>query len=244
MPLSAKRVLGTFRYAMYFDGIDDYVNCGNVQSFDVLTAEVLVNIREYSTGLIIGQVAPAWYSGWWIRPIFYVVGYGIARGINWIYNQMNLSSLPISLDGIWHHYAGVFDGSKMYGYRDGALVNSMTPTTPTPQQIGPVYIGYNNVDRKYFKGLITVVRVYNRALSGSEIAFNYTHPNDPVKDGLVLWLVAHPDYIKDIDNDGILEWIDLSGNNNHGKIYGAVLTKVIKYAITVNPSRRILPVVR
>ena len=245
MPLTPERILMVRRYAMNFDGIDDYVNCGNVQSFNILTAEAWVNIYEDSYGFIVGQVSPRWTYGWWIRKVDISsgnrIGFGIAKGIDWSYTEISLNSSP--QDRLWHHYVGVFDGRIMYGYRDGALVSSITPTTPTPQQIGPVYLGYNNVDNRYFKGLIAVVRIYNRALSSYEIVWNYRHPNDPVKDGLVLWLQAHPDNVKDIDNDGILEWIDLSGYNNHGKIYGAVLTKVVKDSIAVSPSKRILSVV-
>jgi hypothetical protein len=46
----------------------------------------------------------------------------------------------------------------------------------------------------------------------------------------VLWLKADPSYVKDIDGDGVLEWIDLSGFGNHGKIYGAQLVELVKTA--------------
>jgi len=52
-----------------------------------------------------------------------------------------------------------------------------------------------------------------------------------------LWLKADPQYVKDIDGDGILEWIDLSGYGNHGKIYGAQLVQLIK-----TPVRALKPV--
>jgi hypothetical protein len=38
MPLTPNRVLITpFRYAMYFDGVDDYVDCGNNPSLNTTT---------------------------------------------------------------------------------------------------------------------------------------------------------------------------------------------------------------
>jgi hypothetical protein len=47
MPLSARRVLRTFRYAMYFDGVDDYVvvsssMVGSVISRAPLTINILL----------------------------------------------------------------------------------------------------------------------------------------------------------------------------------------------------------
>jgi len=92
--------------------------------------------------------------------------------------------------------------------------------------------------------MFTFARAYSRALSDSEIRQNYSCPENPVRDGLVLWLHAGPAYVKDIDNDGVLEWIDLSGYNNHGKIYGATLVQLIKSASRVVQAQRVLPVVR
>jgi hypothetical protein len=72
------------------------------------------------------------------------------------------------------------------------------------------------------------VLIYSRPLSDSEITWNYSNPDNPIRNGLVLWLQAHPDNIRDIDGDGVLEWLDLSGYGNHGKIYGATLVKLIR----------------
>jgi len=70
--------------------------------------------------------------------------------------------------------------------------------------------------------------VYSRVLSDSEIAWNYRNPDNPVRNGLIVWLQADPQYIMDIDGDGVLEWVDLSGSGNHGKIYGARLVELIR----------------
>ena len=83
-------------------------------------------------------------------------------------------------------------------------------------------------------GYIAFVRIYNRALSDSEITHNYYFPNDPVRDGLVLWL--HWDSI-DIEN-GI--WYDKSGYDNHGTIYGATLVDIIKSPTRILSPTRII----
>ena len=46
--------------------------------------------------------------------------------------------------------------------------------------------------------------------------------------------------MKDIDGDGVLEWLDLSGFNNHGKIYGAQLVQLIKTPARLLPPNRVL----
>jgi len=62
--------------------------------------------------------------------------------------------------------------------------------------------------------------VYSRALSASEIAA--WRPEAPVGGSLEMYYYAHPQFVRDIDNDGVLEWLDLSGNNRHAKLRGAV----------------------
>ena len=73
-------------------------------------------------------------------------------------------------DGQWHHVAGVYDGARMYLYVDGALDVSAPATTTIPQNDHPVVIGENaQAKGRFWKGLIDEVRVYDRALSASEI---------------------------------------------------------------------------
>jgi hypothetical protein len=70
--------------------------------------------------------------------------------------------------------------------------------------------------------------IYDRALSESEIFNIYKTPNDPPRNGLKVWLYADPSFVYDIDNDGVIEWIDLSGNGNHCKLYNAYVVELIK----------------
>ncbi len=77
-----------------------------------------------------------------------------------------------SLDGNWHHVAGVITGSGMTLYFDGVSIATNADTTaiyytsPSTFSIGrnPTNSGYN------FYGNIDDVRVYNRALSVTEIS--------------------------------------------------------------------------
>jgi hypothetical protein len=86
--------------------------------------------------------------------------------------------------------------------------------------------------------------IYTRDLSDSDIAWNFKYPENPVRNGLYVWLQAGPQYIKDIDGDGVLEWLDLSGFGNHGKIYGAQLVQLVKTPARVLTPSRVLPVAR
>ena len=82
-------------------------------------------------------------------------------------------------DGQWHHVAVVLDSTDIYDaqlYVDGQLETSflthtsrMVDTTCTlPEH--DVRIGCHDATERYFEGLIDDVRIYDRALSGEEIA--------------------------------------------------------------------------
>jgi len=252
MPLTSNRVLRTFRYAMYFDGIDDYVDCGNNPSLNT-TTEATVEAIFFSMN------EP------WLRKggrVFAKGNYRLTAIIClscWpdpkIYIVVNMS--PINLRcpadyfvnhyGKWWFITGTLKaGDSIKLYDSGVLkVTAKCLTSPWDISNTNLLIGMCTTDMiHYYKGYIHTVRYYNRVLSDIEIRYNLYNPDDPIRDGLVLWLKSDPNYVKDIDNDGILEWIDLSGYNNHGKIYGATLTKIVKDPISVSQPRRILSVVR
>lgn len=79
--------------------------------------------------------------------------------------------------GRWIHLAVTFNGSSLSLYKDGILVvNDSVPITPTYNHNGDdLYIGvYDNTGSpEAFRGTIDEVRIYNRALSSSEIQKRY-----------------------------------------------------------------------
>jgi hypothetical protein len=85
--------------------------------------------------------------------------------------------------GQWIHVVGVFDGTNVYIYRDGARKNcsqyrgtltgacqkdAYYPITPVNGS-APVRIGSRDLE-SFFRGAISVVRFWNRALSQSEVS--------------------------------------------------------------------------
>jgi hypothetical protein len=77
-----------------------------------------------------------------------------------------------------------------------------------------IYIGSEKGGGRFFQGFIAQVLIYkDKALSVFEIQHNMLNSNNPVRDGLVLWLdVRACDASKNI-------CYDLSGNGNHGTMY-------------------------
>ncbi|HVZ76263.1 MAG TPA: LamG domain-containing protein [Candidatus Paceibacterota bacterium] len=80
--------------------------------------------------------------------------------------------------GTWYHYVGVYDGSSVYAYINGVQVASTSyaggPIAPSGYDVS---IGRNNnaeYTGDYFSGVVDDVRIYDRALSPSEVAAMYT----------------------------------------------------------------------
>jgi PKD repeat protein len=76
----------------------------------------------------------------------------------------------------WSHIATTYDGTTLRLYVDGALVNSMAQTGTMTTSSDPLTIGGNAFSGQNWAGLIDEVRIYNRALSSTEIQRDMNTP--------------------------------------------------------------------
>jgi hypothetical protein len=73
--------------------------------------------------------------------------------------------------GTWYHTAAVYDGSTMRLYLNGAEVGSTSKSGAVNTSTSvPVNIGRSPDGSNFFRGSMDAVRLYNRALTASEIA--------------------------------------------------------------------------
>jgi len=238
MPLAPTRVVRTFRYGVLFDGVDDRAEVSDSPSIR-LTSNMafdlwfkILSTKYTGSNIMLRKGA---YPN---RQYELVVGWGSRRFIAGADGSQYIIPPVGSLDkfvGEWVH--ACYNRNNDEGWAElrfnfDELVGRriFTPGTTEPSDTKPLDLA------TYVNCLINAVHVYGQVLSNDEIYYNYNNPDDPVSNGLVLSLHAHPDYIKDIDGDGILEWIDLSGNNNHAKLYGATLVEIVK-----SPARVLAP---
>jgi hypothetical protein len=230
MPLSPARVLRQFRYAMFFDGVDDYVRVPNF----LFSPDFTVSFWVYS--LLRGNVWATYFGNadvvakynLWMRNNYY----GPAPNMQFSFfgtDKNEYSSDVFAISTGWNHIVVTKSGLTIALYTNNVLRQRFNIPYDINYVSRDLVIAYpNGYGAGYLRGFMNQFIIYSRALSDSEIQWNYVNPDNPVRDGLVLWLRAHPDYVKDIDGDGLLEWLDLSGYGNHGKIYGATLVKLIR----------------
>jgi hypothetical protein len=231
---------------MSFDGVDDYVSVSHSSSIE------FDGIKPFT---IMFWANPASPDGLWRLELSKRYTDAFGRQGWEIHHHASLDSLRLQryTDGagpilgisytpnIWQFFTWTYDGSVIRGYLGEDFVGSVSSTNLIKAGTANLFIAasaYGSKDR------FSQVLIYNKALSSSEISWNFNNFSNPVRAGLVLCLIAHPDHIRDIDNDGILEWIDLSGNGNHGKIYGASLVDLSKPSVRTLQAVRTLPVAR
>lgn len=120
---------------------------------------------------------------------------------------VNMSGTTTITTGVWHHVAGVFDGTQMRVYVNGVLDGTLSTTSGPASGTGNFHIGRYSLSTSpfYFNGLIDNARVSNTALYTS----NFIPSTNPAATGSTkgLWKL-----------DGSTN--DLSGNNNHGTLQG------------------------
>jgi hypothetical protein len=246
MTLQASRVLRQFLYAMRFDGVDDYVRTQtNINLTLPFTVEVwfytLAPRTSYPTIIANGGLGTPSYGFKLLhggRAVL-VIEHGDGT------TGERLDVLNVQLN-VWNHIVAVWEGvgKMMKAYLNGRLAGSRSMNVDSSKTY-PIYLAnaVGNI-QSYYNGLIAEARVYSRDLTSDEVQHNANYPDDPVRNGLILWLQADSAHVKDIDNDGVLEWIDLSGFNNHGKIYGAQLAQLIKSPSRVLQAQRVLACAR
>jgi hypothetical protein len=205
--------------ALQFDGVDDYVDCGN--SFAPVTGSATKTIMAWARLNVSDQGGRVFtlyrrsdsYTAFSIRcsgePLHWTGMY--AKGSN-SHDTID-SGLAIVAD-TWTHIALVQDGVDVNIYVNGLLANGVSDATipsisnPTNASIG-AYI-HPTSSSSYFPGLIDDVRIYDRALSAEEIVANMHTRLAGDESGLVgYW---------DFDEGGGQVVYDLSSNGNDGQL--------------------------
>jgi hypothetical protein len=229
---------------MYFDGVDDYVSVPHspslyLTSFSVVMwANALCCLNNYYNRFIEKGGCCAPDGGFGIET----AGEGPATEANFlVWRSSNFYGFrPLNypfINSLFHHIVFMYDNLYIWVYIDGVLRGSTSVSAYTPST-EPITIGRACMSNgNYLNGYISQVLIYSRTLSASEVQQDYLNPDNPVTDGLVLWLQADPAYISGNT------WYDLSGNNNNGTIYGATLVQLTpSHARLLQAARTLSPV--
>lgn len=85
----------------------------------------------------------------------------------------NTTQLPLNT---WSHIAGTWDGTTLRMWVNGVLAGTRAVTGTLTNSTGVLHIGGNAIWNEWYAGRIDDVRVYNRALSQSELQTDMATP--------------------------------------------------------------------
>ena len=154
-----------------FDGVDDWIDCGNDESLNIteeITVEVWVKDSGYANESRYDVVVSKGEYGSY-TPYAIFRRYEVGEFEFFLGNGDNRVELIIAgLGTKWSHLVGTYNNGVVELYLNGELKRTGSLSPPLNISSQTVKCGGGYTDR-FFNGLIGEVRVYNRALSASEI---------------------------------------------------------------------------
>jgi hypothetical protein len=177
--------------SIVFDGTNDYVDCGNstiVQLTAAITIDVWLKVNTASNFTTAAAKSNGATGGWTIqlRNLVNEWRFWVNFGVNVLGNGTNngwyYASYPKNWnDNNWHNFVGMWDGSTktVRVYIDGIQGTFNAGGNPSGESNnignynGSVVIGSETGGNNPLNGNVSSFRIYNRALTASEVLQNY-----------------------------------------------------------------------
>jgi hypothetical protein len=170
---------GKYGSALSFNGTNAIVNVPDSSSLDLtsgMTLEAWVNPsalgNAWRTVLMKEQSGNLVYD-------LYANGSGATKvpvGEVYVGGERTVAAPSALTVNTWTHLAVTYDGSVLALYRNGTQVATLLQSGPILTSTGALRIGGNTIWPEWFAGLIDEVRVYNRALTQTQIQADMNTP--------------------------------------------------------------------
>ena len=155
-------ISGRIGGALSFDGVNDYVSVNDNASLDIssqltISAWILIGAGNYDYTIVSK-------GDNYIFDTDPVSELSFKHGSSYYYSNSGLAY------GAWQHVAVTVGSGQVKFYINGSLNKTLAQSGGFTVNNDPLRIGSSN---RYFSGYIDDVRIYKRALTGSEIALLY-----------------------------------------------------------------------
>jgi len=184
----AIRTRGYLRYALSFDGVNDYVEVPHSPDINPTQAITVIVWAKSNTenwnksGMLVSKrnayILHPWEGGRYIA-------FFIHDGIDW----RSSGNYFVPDLTIWHLYTGTYDSvtGELRLYVDGILRREYTLFVTINPDTGSMFIGWDDgVPGRYLNGFIGSVRLYNEAKSESWIKKFYNYGISKLEEGMPL----------------------------------------------------------
>lgn len=171
--MGASRIAGRYGNALLFNGTSALVSIPDAASLH------LSNTMTLEAWVYPNSITGSWTDVIMKRNDDYYLeassttGSVSAVGGSFATTLFGTTALPV---GAWSHLAATYDGTTMRLYVNGVQVNSQPQTGTMALSGGPLSLGGDSQFGQYFSGRIDEVRVYDRALSPTEIQADMATP--------------------------------------------------------------------
>jgi PKD repeat protein len=156
---------GRFGRALSFNGSSSWITVNDANSLDLTTGMTIeawvypIALSGWRSVIMKESTNDEVYSLYANVPqVAIVTSEGLVN--------VSTSSLPLNR---WTHLAGTYDGATQRLYVNGVQVASKSRTGAMAASTRPLRIGGDSLWGEYFQGLIDEVRIYNRALTATQI---------------------------------------------------------------------------
>lgn len=168
---------GTNGGSLVFDGINDYIDCGNTSSLNAIggTTNITVSGWVYYTAYggggqpysVITVKGSPWT--WLLENPSNTFRFRITAGGA----DVSISDTSTHLLNTWYNVVGTYDGSSMKIYVNGVLKNTRAQTGTLATNSVTAKIGTFQGTNYNLTGRISNISIYNKPLIASEIQQNF-----------------------------------------------------------------------
>ncbi len=177
-----------------FDGYNDYIQCNDSPGIDPvngMTVEVLFRLGHM--GGLQTLAGKSWSGATgdgytlWVDSNYDLQFIVYDRN----HNKVTVTARPGFNTQQWYHATAVFNGTSISLYVNGVKYGSAACNGLSPSDLDLTIGKYSPTSTGYFDGDIAVVRIYDRALNGTEIVNNYNADQWRVTSSLHPFLLFH-----------------------------------------------------
>ncbi|MGB5052698.1 MAG: LamG-like jellyroll fold domain-containing protein, partial [Caldilineaceae bacterium] len=179
----ATRTTGKTNSGLSLDGTDDFASLGTWSiAGSAITVSAWVKADDWKSSedvRILSKASDTTEQGhtWMLSETGNLLRFRLKTNGTTSTLIANSGTLPTNT---WTHVAAVYDGSMMKLYQDGVEVGSQAKTGTLDQNTQAIHIGNNPDNSNHFDGVMDDVRIYNKALTQTEIQ---TDMNTPLTQG-------------------------------------------------------------